>query len=383
MRLAIVTSHPIQYYGPLFRELARRLEVEVFFAHKATPAQQAAAGFGAAFEWDVDLTSGYPHRFLANVARDPGVHRFAGCDTPEIGAHLRSGGFDALLVFGWHLKSSVQAILAAKRLGIPVMVRGDSQIETPRSLPKRLVKSLGYPLLLRVFNAALYVGRRSRAYYAHYRYPAERLFFSPHCVDTEWFASRATPQARDSVRTGLGIAPTTAVVLFAGKLLPFKRPLDVAEAIGRLRSAGQDVQMMVAGSGPLQAELEARCAALEVPLHLLGFRNQTEMPPAYAAADALMLPSDGRETWGLVCNEAIACGTPIVVCEAIGCAQDLAVEGRAGRAFPLGDIAAAAEALGQTLREPPSREALRAVSRAHGLAAAADGIMAALGALTT
>ena len=125
-RLAICTSHPIQYYAPLFRELAGRTEIEVFYAHSATPKDQADAGFGRAFEWDVDLLSGYPHRFLTNVAARPGVDHFGGCDTPEIGARLSEGAFDAVLVLGWNLKSSIQAILAAKRLRLPVLIRGDS-----------------------------------------------------------------------------------------------------------------------------------------------------------------------------------------------------------------------------------------------------------------
>ena len=69
LRLAVLASHPVQYYAPMFQELARRLELEVFYAHQATPDQQAAAGFGQAFEWDVDLLSGYRHTFLKNVAR--------------------------------------------------------------------------------------------------------------------------------------------------------------------------------------------------------------------------------------------------------------------------------------------------------------------------
>src|SRR5690349_5865821 len=111
-RLAVLTSHPIQYYAPLFRELAGRFDLHVFFAHRATPEEQAAAGFGVPFEWDVDLLSGYPHSFLKNVAQDPGTGRFSGCDTPEIGARLREGGFAALLLTGWNLKSFLQGLIA-------------------------------------------------------------------------------------------------------------------------------------------------------------------------------------------------------------------------------------------------------------------------------
>ncbi len=381
-RLAICVSHPIQYYSPLFRELAGRVDLEVFYAHRPTGTDQARAGFGVGFEWDLDLLSDYSHVFLENRASDPGLHHFGGCDTPRVGRHLAEGSFEAVLVMGWHLKSYVQAIWAAKRLGLPVMVRGDSQLGTARSLAKRAVKHLLYPPLLRRFDAALYVGTRSRAYYEHYGYPTSRLFHSPHCVDNDWFAERATPEARGELRARLDIGDNTALVLFAGKLVPFKRPLDVVEACTRLRDQGKDVQLLIAGAGELEEQIRANAHQTGLPLHLLGFCNQTEMPAAYAAADVLVLPSSAYETWGLVANEALACGTPIVVSDACGCAQDLANSDNAGRSFPVGDIDALAQALAQVLHHPPDASSIRDLAETHSIPKAVDGIVTALHAVS-
>jgi glycosyltransferase involved in cell wall biosynthesis len=378
MRLAIVASHPVQYYSPLFRELARRLDVTVFFAHRATTADQAYAGFGVGFDWDVDLLSGYTHVFLRNVAEQPALDRFGGCDTPEIGARLREGHFNAVLVPGWHLKAYLQAAFAGKRLGLPVLARGDSHLLTPRSWLKKAAKAFVYPPFLRLFDAALYVGERSRAYWRHYGYPQSRLFFSPHCIDTEWFASRATKAARQELRARLGLADDVAVALFAGKLLPFKRPLDLVGAAAELKARGQEIVVLLAGDGPLREEIEAAARAAGISLHMLGFRNQSEMPAAYAAADVLVLPSDGRETWGLVANEALACGRPIILSDAVGAAPDLAADETAGRVFPVGNVPALVHALGSIVACPPPPEAIAAKSEAYSLAAAADGIKVAL-----
>ena len=353
--------------------------LHVFYAHRATPAQQAQSGFGASFDWDVDLFDGYSHGFLRNVAQDPGAHHFAGCDTPDIGQQLDAGRFDALLVMGWHLKTYWQGVWAAKRSGIRVLVRGDSHLDTPRHLLKRLAKEMIYPPLLRVFDAALYVGQRNRAYYEHYHFPAERLFASPHCVDTERFAANATPQARVEMRARLGVGPDDKIALFAGKLVEFKRPLDLVDAAARLRASDDPVQILVAGSGPLESELRSRAHATGVRLHMLGFQNQSQMPVVYAAADVLVLPSTGRETWGLVANEALACGVPIVVSDAVGCAPDLAADGDVGRSFPVGDVDGLARALAATLTKPPSSDAIKKVSDRYNLAAAASGIMRAMG----
>jgi glycosyltransferase involved in cell wall biosynthesis len=377
VRLAVLTSHPVQYYGPLFRELAKQIDLHVFFAHQASSAEQARAGFDRPFEWDVDLTSGYAHCFLENAARRPGTDSFLGCDTPEFGRRLRAGRFQSLLLTGWHLKSYLQGALAAKRLGIPVMVRGDSQIETARSPLKRALKALLYPWFLRLFDAALYVGRRSQAYYAHYGFPADRLFFSPHCVDTAWFAARATEAERWRLRSLCNIAPETRVLLFAGKLVPFKRPVDLVLAAATCRVRELKAEVMIAGSGALEPHLRRAAERSGVRLHLLGFRNQTEMPAAYSAADCLVLPSDGRETWGLVANEALACGRPIIVSSACGCAPDLAGDGNVGRAFPVGNPEALADAISRLIVSPPSATAIAALSGAHSIEAAVAGIRSA------
>jgi glycosyltransferase involved in cell wall biosynthesis len=378
MRLAILTSHPIQFQAPLFREISRDIDVTVFFAHRATPEQQAAAGFGTKFDWDVDLLEGYAHSFLSNVSREPGVHHFAGCDTPEIGQKLSAERFSTLLVTGWNLKSYWQGIWAAKRNRIPLLVRGDSQLETPRGLAKRLGKGAIYPGLLRLFDAALYVGHRNLKYYQRYHYPDERLFHSPHCVDNGRFAAGATPSAREKLRARLGIGPEDKAVLFAGKLVAFKRPFDLIDAATHVRAQGLPLQIIIAGSGPLEQELKSRSSALGVPLHMLGFQNQTQMPAAYAAADVLVLPSSGHETWGLTCNEALACGTPVIVSDAVGCAPDLAADNRAGRIFPVGDIGALAAAIHDTLLSPPPREAVLQISNRYSLSAAAAGVMQAV-----
>jgi glycosyltransferase involved in cell wall biosynthesis len=376
MRLAFVTSHPIQYYAPLFRALAQRLDLVVFFAHRATASDQAKAGFGVEFDWDVALLAGYAHEFLRNVARRPALDRLSGCDTTEIGERIREGQFDAVLVQGWYLKSFLQAVFAAKLQGLPVLVRGDSHLDTPRSALKRTAKSVAYPAFLRLFDAALHVGERSRAYWMHYGYPASRLFFSPHCVDAAWFAARATAQARAELRARLGVGSDAKVALFAGKLVPLKRPMDVVAAAARLKAGGRKLCLLISGAGPLESEMSAAARTAGVPIHMLGFCNQTMMPKAYAAADVLVLPSE-QETWGLVANEALACGRAVVLSDAVGSAPDLADDGSAGRVFPVGNVGALADAIAEVLDCPPSSRAIAAKSATYSLESAAEGILRA------
>jgi glycosyltransferase involved in cell wall biosynthesis len=138
----------------------------------------------------------------------------------------------------------------------------------------------------------------------------------------------------------------------------------------------------VAGDGELRDPLTVTAEQQGVPLHILGFCNQTEMPAAYAAADCLVLPSDARETWGLVANEALACGKPIVVSDACGCHPDLTANPRVGRMFPMGDVAALAQAISETLAAPADSDALGAITQLYSLDASARGIVSAFNSVT-
>lgn len=347
-RVGFLVSHPIQYYAPIFRALAMRCDLTVFFAHRQTPEQQARAGFGVAFDWDVDLLSGYHSRFLTNVARRPSTDRFDGCDTPEIAEEIARGRFDAFVVPGWALRSYWQAASACRRLAVPILVRGDSQLGSQRNRAVRAAKALVFPYLLRRFDGYLYVGQRNREYLLHYGVPEHRLFFSPHCVDNDAFATASLKVRRAAPPRDRG----RRRVLFAGKLVARKHPADVLGAVARLH---EHTEAVFAGSGDLEADLRKIAAESALPAEFLGFVNQSELPAVYASADLLVLPSDGRETWGLVVNEAMACGIPAVVSDAVGCGPDLVDEGATGAVFPFGDVAALAAAIERVFSLDPDR----------------------------
>jgi glycosyltransferase involved in cell wall biosynthesis len=361
VKLAILCTHPIQYFSPWFRHLAEQGEslsgslslsnaqqedfsFEVFYAHRQTAKGQAEAGFGVEFEWDVPLLEGYPHRFLKNVSKQPSTDTFAGCDCPEIGAILKNEGFTHVLCIGWYTKVFWQAIWAAKIAGIKTLSRGDSQLGMQGSRWRRMLKELTHRVLLKAFHAHLYVGQRNREYLKHYGVPEERLFFSPHFVDNEWWAGRA---AGEEIKVKMKESRTT--FLFAGKFIAKKRVMDLLEAAARVAEA----HIILVGDGPLRGQLEQRASRpdLKGRVEFAGFKNQGELPKYLKFSDCLVLPSDGTETWGLIVNEAMACGTPAIVSEACGCCPDLIERGKTGYSYPLGDVDALAERMRQFISD--------------------------------
>lgn len=363
-RLAIVSTHPIQYQVPWFRALAAQpaLDVTVLFAHLPTPEQQGV-GFGVAFEWDLPLLDGYRYLLLENVSAAPALSTFSGCDTPGVGRVLEQVGADAVVINGWHVKTYLQTLAACRLRRIPCLVRGESNTFRPRPLWTRLL----HRLLLSQYAAFLAIGTANRNFYLRNGVAESKLFAAPYCVDNDFFEGRAAEgrSRRDRLRAAWGFPADAFLVLFAGKLIEKKRPIDLlrAVALARASSPGTGPHLLVVGDGPLRARCEELMRELAVPGAIVGFLNQSRMPEAYAVADALVLPSDHGETWGLVVNEAMASGLPAAVSDRVGCHPDLVEPGMTGAVFPLGDVPTLAHILSAWAQDPSAAAAQGARAR--------------------
>jgi glycosyltransferase involved in cell wall biosynthesis len=387
-KLAIISTHPIQYYSGWYRALAAHsgLDVHVYYCHQATPAEQARAGFGVEFDWDVPLLSGYRYTFLKNVANLPGHGRFRGFDTPEIKTILRKGEYEAAMILGWNYKSAWQAIRACWHAKIKVLVRSDSHLHTPRSLGKRMLKSMGYRQFIPRFDACLAVGKWSREYFLHYGARPDRIFFVPHAANNEYLRSESKrlKPVRGELREKWGLQKDAVVFVFVGKFVEEKRPMDFVHAIQRAQRSDSKIQGLMIGDGPLRITCEELVRAHQIPVRFAGFLNQSQIATGYVASDALVLPSES-ETWGLVVNEAMACERPCIVSDRVGCGPDLVIPGKTGAIFPVGDVEAlgnAMIALGQDSVElaAMSAEANRKI-RDYSVPVAVDGVVRCLNAI--
>jgi glycosyltransferase involved in cell wall biosynthesis len=388
MRLAFLSTHPIQYHSAWFRALAAYpgLDLCVYYCHQATPSEQAGAGFSVEFDWDVPLLEGYPYTFLKNVADSPGHDRFSGFDTPEIKGIIRRREYDAVLVNGWHYKSAWQAIWACWSSKVKVMVRGDSHLHTPRGVAKRAVKSFTYRRFIPRFDACLAAGQWSREYFLHYGARPERIFLVPHAIDSGRFRIEAESleQRRSELRGEKDLDKNAIIFAFSGKFIPKKRPMDFVWAIEQAVRRNPRIQGLMVGDGPLHAVCENLVRELKVPIRFTGFLNQSQITKAYVASDALVLPSDGGETWGLVVNEAMACARPCIVSDRVGCGPDLVIPQETGSIFPLGDVDALANSILELAGNPERMISmgLEAQSRLrnYSIETAVDGIIQSLAA---
>ncbi|MHB8302644.1 MAG: glycosyltransferase family 4 protein [Acidobacteriaceae bacterium] len=272
---------------------------------------------------------------------------------------LQRGNFDVLWVYGYATLNSWIAMAAAKMLRIPVLLRTDSTlIDHPRGRARLALKQLFFRVLGHFTFGVLSVGQRNTEYWRHHLGADVPVFPLPYAVDNRFFQERChfASLTREQLRSELHFSAGRPVVLFASKLLARKRCMDLVDAYLALRAqsnSGTKPYLLIVGDGEERNRIESRLLAANAmeDVRLLGFRNQSELPRYYDLCDVFVLPSI-HEPWGLVVNEAMNAGRPVIVSDQVGCQPDLIVDGENGCVFPACDVPALARALERVLSDP-------------------------------
>jgi len=338
-RLAIISTHPIQYNAPQFALLARseNLLSKVFYTWGQSQEKLFDKDFGKTIEWDIPLLEGYDFEFVENVSKNPGLTGFNGIVCPGLVQKIESWGAEAILVYGWNFHAHYRAMRHFKGR-IPVWFRGDSTLLDETGGIKQIVRRIILRFIYRNIDFAFYVGQNNRAYYLKHGLKPKQLFFAPHAIDNRRFGDPTGAMRREAKqrRVELGINENETVILFAGKFEPKKNPILLLEAALALQKPG--IHYLFTGNGVLEERLR-EMASGNPNIHFLPFQNQSQIPVVYHMCDILALPSQGPgETWGLVVNEAMACGKAILVSDKAGCAIDLVKPGINGYILPSGDL---------------------------------------------
>ncbi|WP_433964949.1 glycosyltransferase family 4 protein [Tunturiibacter gelidiferens] len=363
VRLAYLVSHPIQYQAPLLRRIAQEPDIDltVFFGSDFSLRSYQDEGFGVDVKWDVPLLEGYRHKFLP-VIRDDGTQTVTTPLNYGIFSELRGRkgepGYDLLWTHGYNMVNALHGMLAAKALGIPVLVRADMWLrDRARSGPKLLLKTLFFQFLKHMVDGVLPVGTLNAEYWRHYLGDDVPFFLMPYAVDNEYFQRRSLEAAatRDELRRELGLEAGRPVILFASKLQQRKYCSDLMDAYANLINddTGQPhPYLLIVGDGEERAALEekARSSGL-TDIRFCGFRNQSELPRFFDLASVFVLPAR-HEPWGLVVNEVMNAGRAVILSDDIGCQPDLVTDGVEGYVFPVRDVKALAEALRRVLATP-------------------------------
>jgi glycosyltransferase involved in cell wall biosynthesis len=339
------------------------------------------AEFSTSFAWDTDLLSGYSSVFLSTVAAG-GPAAADEATTEGLAQALEQLSPAAVLTVGYSPRFHRHAWLAAWRTGCPILFRGETNDEAvDRSWLKQMGRAAALRAAYSTCSRLLFVGTHSRAHFERLGVSADRLVFSPYCVDASVLQTGEEDRAvhRDTVRREMGVTSDQVVLLFSGKLSQRKGVDLLVEGVGRLPDAVRSrLVLAFLGDGALRADLERHASQPpEVRAIFLGFQNQRQLSRYYHAADLLVLPSRQSETWGLVVNEALHHGVPCVVSDKVGCGPDLIDHARTGYVFSTGSAYALAGALENAIdlcgREDV-RQACRTKVAGYSMERAAAGI---------
>ncbi len=363
--VAVVNSHPIQYFAPLYAYLSRDAEIAVTAVYCSDSSLRGGMdpGFGKPVTWNVDLLAGYRAIFLGGRARNRTPRGFFSLVCPEIWREVRTGGYDVVWLNGYAYAAYLLAFLAAKSRRIPVFIRSETHLRLARPRWRRWLRDGVLRIAYRFVDGFLSIGSANREYYIALGVPEARIFDVPYTVDNDRFmaAARSGAGRRNEVRKAYGLPLDQLVVLYASKFTRRKHPDDLVAAVARLRDDGVRVTLFLVGTGEMEAELRAAVHRRGLDDTVFaGFVNQAELPLVYAASDVFVLPSE-NEPWGLIVNEVMCAGLPVIVSEEVGCVPDLVRDGINGAQMKAGDVDSLVAALKNVIADEGN---LRAMGRA-------------------
>jgi glycosyltransferase involved in cell wall biosynthesis len=336
-KIAIVTTHPIQYNAPCFRLLQERKNVKpkVFYTWEQTKnGLLFDQGFGRKIQWDIPLLAGYEYTFTRNISSKPGSHRFYGIINPTLCKEIEEWKPDAILIFGWSFQSHLNCMRYFKGK-VPVFFRGDSTLLTESKGLRKVLRTLFLKWVYTKIDYALYVGNNNKNYYLRHGIKEKQLIFVPHAVDNRRFLEKSEANECEALkwRQELNIQHREIVFLYAGKLTPQKQPELLIRAFSEITKQG--IHLIIVGNGEEEEKLKSLFLGVD-NLHFIDFQNQSRMPVVYHLADIFVLPSSS-ETWGLAINEAMACKRAVLASDKCGGAIDLIKEGVNGYIFESGN----------------------------------------------
>lgn len=356
-KIIFVNSHPIQYFAPLYKYLSSEgMDVEVWYGSDESVRGAYDKGFGIEVKWDVPLLEGYKNRFFRNHSWKPSHFKgFWGLLNLGMVRELFKIPPSIIVVHGWGYATNTLVILAGALRGHTLCLRCEmpQNQELMKMGVKQEIKKWGLKnLLFPRFKWFLYIGTQNELFYKSYGIPERKLLFCPYCVDNARYQKQSAvlrPE-KNSLKAAKGIPAADKVIIYSGKYIAKKRPLDLIQAFAGLEK--DNVWLIMIGEGELRATMQATIAANKISNILLtGFINQSEIADYYALGDIFVMCSTLGETWGLSVNEAMNFGLPLLISETTGCSSDLVREGVNGYLFKTGNTGDLTGKLNRLLRD--------------------------------
>jgi glycosyltransferase involved in cell wall biosynthesis len=348
-RVVIITEIIAPYRIPVFNALAQHdgMELHVIFLAENDCTQR---------QWMVYKEEiRFPYQVLRSWRRRVGRHSFLLNWGAEVA--LQQAEPDFIICGGYNYFASWQSMSWAQRNGVPFGLWSESTTRDFRG-GRMLVEFLKMKFL-RNCDAFVVPGRSSGEYLRTYGVSEEMIFTAPNAVDTQLFARKAAVVRSDAATHREALGLPARFFLFVGRLVPEKGVFDLLNAYGALApELRKEIGLVFVGDGASRSTLLQRAAAINPGcIQTVGFAQREQLSAYYALADVFVFPTH-TDPWGLVVNEAMACGLPVISSNAAGCAADLVESGWNGRVFSTCDVRQLASLMDELGRDADQRSAM-------------------------
>jgi len=337
-------SHPIQYFSPMLKVLSEKVKLNVYYYSDISIKGGKDAGFGQNVKWDVPLLEGYNSFFLNNWRKKQAMNnRMFNAFNPGVIKVLLKSNDKIVVINGWSYFTDWIILLPSPFLGKKIWLRCENPLnqELLRSGKVKLIKQLILKhFLFKLFiDKFLYIGSENKKFFEYYGVKEKsRLIFTPYSVDNDSLQKKyiELQPKREIIENKLGIQSNKKNILFTGKYISKKRPLDLLKAFKNLPQ--NNYNLIMVGEGELRKDMEIFILNNNLSnVYLTGFINQSEIWEYYAVSDVFVMCSGIGETWGLSVNEAMNFNLPVIVSSTCGSSFDLIVPGKNGFIFDEGD----------------------------------------------
>jgi glycosyltransferase involved in cell wall biosynthesis len=348
-RLVILTEIISPYRIPLFNALASNSDVDlhVIFLAETVPSLR---------QWRVYREEiRFSHQVLGSWRKRLG--RYNALLNRGVSGALVAANPDVILCGGYNYVASWQSLHWARSHDIPVLLWSESNVQDQRS-GHALVEFLKSEFISGC-RGFVVPGRSAQEYLRVKKVNPEKIFTAPNAVDNNLFASHTAIARTHKVVRRRELNLPERYFLFVGRIVPEKGVFDLLSAYSRLNaSIREQVGLVYVGDGESKHQLEQRSVATSPGvIRFSGFAQREELASYYALAEALVLPTH-TDPWGLVVNEAMGCGLPVILSSAAGCASDLLREGETGLLIPPRDVDALTSAMARIADQPELRESM-------------------------
>ncbi|CAO6124620.1 RfaG Glycosyltransferase [Candidatus Pelagibacterales bacterium] len=332
-RVAIFTTHLIQYQIPLFKKLAKIIDLHVFFGSKQGLSSYHDKDFNKQIKWNIPLIKGYKYSILKNsnkISLDSFFFNSSGIK------EAIKKNFDKVIILGWNNIFYLKTFFWCLYYSSEIIIRSENNLYKKQPLFKKILKEIILRIFFKFINSFISIGSLNEEFYKYYGVKKNKIFRAPYSIDDNFFKKNIV-RNKQKWKKNNNISNQAKIFLFVGKLIKRKRVLDLIK-VAQSKKLNNNSYFLIIGDGPLKKKLLQKINNLKLNnISILGFKSQNQLRFYYSLADVLILPSE-YETWGLVINEAMSAGVPCIVSDSCGAAKDMIIKYKTGFQYKNGNI---------------------------------------------